>query len=168
MCKAIEYFKHHQNVFNIIFLERKKEKKYHSNSVRFEKWNSNYVSTFFSFLFFFSKTNSLKERCLIFETDLLTTKKNLRRVCTIYSHRSFTTSNILHALLSPFPCAGAICPGWWRCTIAISPRTTCDSFFFFSLFFPPPSHPECVIAARVNRRYNDEADVETSFLFISL
>lgn len=159
MCKAIEYFKHHQNVFNIIYLERKKKE------ISFDRISA--CDSKNEIQFFFSKTNSLKERCLIFETDLLTTKKNLRRVCTIYSHRSFTTSNILHALLSPFPCAGAICPGWWRCTIAISPRTTCDSFFFFSLF-SPPSHPECVIAARVNRRYNDEADVETSFLFISL
>lgn len=40
MCKAIEYFKHHQNVFNIIFLERKKKEiSFEQRTIRKMKFN---------------------------------------------------------------------------------------------------------------------------------
>lgn len=90
----------------------------------------------------------------------------MTRVHDLFAQRIWTPSNILHAPLS-VPCVGAICPGWWRCTIAISPRTTRDSLFSLcplSIFLPFPHPARHYIAGCVDQRY--KADMEEFFTAI--
>lgn len=62
--------------------------------------------------------------------------KNLWHVCTIYLH-SGSERRVISCTRLSFLCVGAICLGWWRCTMQYHQGQLATPPFFPSSFFSP-------------------------------